>query len=220
MKSLNRYRKQTLYMLFLTLPISIIGFVLTVTFTALGLALTPLWIGLPILHATLRAAHGFMRFDLELQRRLLSPAAAEELPAPAVPDTFRYRDMFTQSKRYAPLLYWLLKLPIAVLQFAAAVVLPLCGTCIILSPLVYIVLSRYGIEIFNDDIVLNVLLPTLTAYQRSWIASGIGLAMVLVGFVVLNGTSASSVRWLGGLSAAAPAGSSNESKAWIPATEG
>ncbi|MDF2716793.1 MAG: hypothetical protein K0R28_3718 [Paenibacillus sp.] len=218
MKSLNRYRKQTLYMLFVTLPFSIIGFVLSVTFTALGLALTPLWIGLPILHATLRASRGMMRFDLSLQRGLLAPAVIETLPSPAAPSEFRYRDMFTQAKLYAPLLYWLVKLPTAVLQFAAAVVLPLCGACIVLSPLVYVVLSRYGIEIFTDDLVLDVLLPTLTAYQRSWIASGIGLAMVLVGIGVLSGLAASSVRWLGGLSAAAPV-APDDSKGWMPAPE-
>jgi hypothetical protein len=218
MKSLSRYRKQTLYMLFVTLPFSIIGFVLSVTFTALGLALTPLWIGLPILHATLRASRGMMRFDLSLQRGLLAPGVIETLPPPAAPIEFRFRDMFTQGKLYAPLLYWLLKLPTAVLQFAAAVALPLCGACIVLSPLVYVVLSRYGIEIFTDDLVLDVLLPTLTAYQRSWIASGIGLAMVLVGIGVLRGLAASSVQWLGGLSAAAPV-ASDDSKAWIPSPE-
>lgn len=203
MRSLNRYVSQTSYMLFLTLPMSIIGFTLTVTFTLLGLVLSPLWIGLPLLHAAIRASHGMMRFDLSLQRELLAPAVIEGRPEPALLAPFRFRDMFTQPSLYAPVLYWTLKLPLAVFQFAFAVIFPLCGACIVLSPVVYIVLAQYGIEIFNDDIVMNVLLPAFTAYQRSLVASGIGLIMLLIGIAVLNGFAKASVRLLNGLGIAA-----------------
>lgn len=193
-------------MLFFTLPMSIIGFVLTVTFTVLGLVLSPVGIGLPLLHASIRAAHGMMKFDLDLQRELLSPAATEGWPEPAELGPFRFRDMFTQARLYAPVLYWTMKLPLACFQFAFTVMFPLCGAGIILFPVIYTVLSSYGIEIekYSGDYVMNVLLPTLTADQRSWVAFGVGLAMVVIGGGVLNGLAKASVRLLNGLGAAAP----------------
>ncbi|WP_438447031.1 sensor domain-containing protein [Gorillibacterium sp. sgz5001074] len=202
MKGINRYVSQTSYMLFFTLPMSIIGFVLTVTFTALGLALTPIGIGLPLLHAAIRAAHGMMRFDLGLQRELLAPAAVQGRPEPAELGSFRFRDMFTQARLYAPLLYWMMKLPLAVFQFASAVIFPLCGACMMISPAVYIILARYGIDLYHDDLVMNVLLTELTDYQRYWVVSGIGLVMVLIGLGVLNGLAKAAVRLLNGLGAA------------------
>ncbi|WP_158289596.1 sensor domain-containing protein [Paenibacillus flagellatus] len=215
MKTMRRYGRQTLYMLFITLPFSIIAFVVSTTFAVVGLALTPLWIGLPILQGALIAARRLMAFDLDLQRRLtaVDPDGAES-PIPAY-EPIRYRDLFTQGRLYAPLLYWLLKLPIAVLQFAAAVVLPVAGVAVMLSPLVYIVLARYGIDIFADDVVMDILLPALSPYQRSWVASGIGLVLASAGIVVLNNAAKGSVRWLSGLTVPA-----ERPIVWTHATEG
>lgn len=215
MKWFSRYRKQTGYMLFATLPLGIVGFTLSTVWISLGLALSLLWIGLPLLRAGLRFSHAFMRFDLSLQRSLLSPARLETMPLPPdVPGEIRYRDMFSLPALYTPLLYWLLKLPVAVLQFALAVIFPLCGLAITLSPLVYYVLNQYGIPAFQDDLFFDVLLPMLDPFERSWVASGIGFVMVLSGIGLLGEVALGGNRWLGALAArpgtnpAAPAATS------------
>lgn len=202
MKWFTRYRKQTGYMLFVALPLSIVGFTLSTVWISLGLALSLLWIGLPLLRAGLRFSHAFMRSDLSLQRGLLSPAQLETIPlAPDVPGEIRYRDMFSQPALYTPLLYWLLKLPVAVLQFSLALIFPLCGLAITLSPLVYYVLNQYGIPAFQDEVFFNVLLPMLDPFERSWVASGIGFVMVLSGIGLLGEVALGGNRWLGALAA-------------------
>jgi hypothetical protein len=183
---IGRYASQTLYMLFVTLPLSIIGFVLSVTLTALGFGLTPLLIGLPILKMSVHLSHALMMADARRVRMLLPEKYAAALPYQHAFGPFTYKDLFTSAAPYLPLRYWLVKLPAAVLQFAAAVMLPLAGTAALLSPIVYLVLKQYDIEIYADDVVFNTIFPMLSPLERSYIGSGVGLLFILIGWGVLS----------------------------------
>lgn len=183
---IGRYVRQTVYMLFVTLPLSIIGFVLSVTLTALGFGLTPLLIGFPILKISVHLSHALMMADARCIRKLLPEKYAAALPYQHAFGPFTYRDLFTSTAPYLPLSYWLVKLPAAILQFTAAVTLPAVGTAALLSPVVYLVLKQYGIEIYQDDVVFNTIFPMLSPLQRSYIGSGIGVLFILIGGSVLS----------------------------------
>jgi|GEM_PF-1154340 len=183
---IGRYVSQTIYMLFITLPLSIIGFVLSVTLTALGFGLTPLLIGLPILKLSVHLSHALMMADAHRVRMLLPEKYAAALPYQHAFGPFTYKDLFTSTAPYLPLSYWLVKLPAAVLQFAAAAVLPLSGIAALLSPVVYLVLKQYDIVIFQDDVVMDTIFPMLSPLERSYIGSGVGLVFILVGWGVLS----------------------------------
>ncbi|GMK37883.1 hypothetical protein PCCS19_09370 [Paenibacillus sp. CCS19] len=182
---IGRYVSQTIYMLFITLPLSIIGFVLSVTLTALGFGLTPLLIGLPILKLSVHLSHVLMMEDARRVRMLLPEKYAAALPYKHAFGPFTYKDLFTSTAPYLPLSYWLVKLPAAVLQFAAAAVLPLSGIAALLSPVVYLVLKQYDIEIYQDDVVMDTIFPMLSPLERSYIGSGVGLVFILIGWSVL-----------------------------------
>ncbi|WP_158606455.1 sensor domain-containing protein [Paenibacillus ginsengarvi] len=202
---IDRYGRQAFYTLIVTLPLSLIGFVFSVTLLALGIGLSPLFVGLPLMQAALYAARGLMAFDQKLMRRTLSGSAQETLPPVMPHERIKYRDFITTPKIYAPLLYWLLKLPVALLQFAAAVTFVLAGICIVLAPAVYMALNHYGIEIFGgDDIVLSWLLPDMEPFQRSWIVAAVGSVIVAIGFGVLNQTMRSSTALLADVVEARP----------------
>lgn len=182
---LGRYIERTLYMLFITLPLTIVGFVLSVTLTALGFGLTPLLIGLPILKAAAYVSHLLMLADVYRTRRLM-PTTANGSALPSVPfGPFTYRDMFTSSAPYVPLMYWVFKLPAAIVQFTAAVVFPLSGAAMLLTPVVYLVLDRFGIPILQDDIVFDTLFPNLEPLQRSYIGTGVGALFILIGWPII-----------------------------------
>lgn len=183
---LGRFASQTLYMLFITLPLSIIGFVLSVMLTALGFGLTPLLIGLPILKISVHLSHALMMADTRRVRMLLPEKYAAALPYQHTFGPFSYKDLFTSTAPYFPLTYWLVKLPAAVLQFAAAAALPLAGTAALLSPVVYLILKQYDIEIYQDDVVFNTIFPMLSPLERSYVGSGVGLLFILIGWSVLS----------------------------------
>lgn len=182
---IGRYVSQTIYMLFITLPLSIIGFVLSVTLTALGFGLTPLLIGLPILKLSVHLSHALMMADARRVRMLLPEKYAASLPYQHAFGPFTYKDLFTSTAPYLPLSYWLVKLPAAVLQFAAAAVLPLSGIAALLSPVVYLVLKQYDIDMYQDDVVMDTIFPMLSPLERSYIGSGVGLVFILIGGAVL-----------------------------------
>ena len=179
--ALARYMIQTIYMLLVTLPLSIIGFTLSVTLIALGFGLVPLLIGLPLLKLAVHISHALMMEDVRRTRGILSAKAATAVPHQHAFGPFTYRELLTTSAPYVPLGYWLGKLPAAIGQFTAAVVFPVCGTAMLFSPAVYLILDRYGIPSFQDDVVFDVLTPALSGIQRAYIGSVIGIVFVMIG---------------------------------------
>ncbi|MWC29727.1 sensor domain-containing protein [Paenibacillus sp. MMS18-CY102] len=179
--ALGRYMIQAIYMLLVTLPLSIIGFTLSVTLIALGFGLTPLLIGLPLLKLAVHLSHALMMEDVRRTRGILPAKAANAVPSQHAFGPFTYRELLTTTAPYVPLGYWLGKLPAAIGQFTAAVVFPICGTAMLFSPAVYLILERYGIPSFQDDVVFDVLMPALTGLQRAYVATGLGAVFILIG---------------------------------------
>ncbi|EFM09621.1 hypothetical protein PaecuDRAFT_3670 [Paenibacillus curdlanolyticus YK9] len=179
--ALGRYMIQTIYMTLITLPLSIIGFTLSVTLIALGFGLVPILIGLPLLKLAVHLSHALMMEDVRRTRGILPAKAANAVPHHHAFGPFTYRELLTTSAPYVPLGYWLGKLPAAIGQFAAAVVFPVCGMALLFSPAVYLVLERYGIPSFQDDVVFDVLTPALTGIQRAYIGTGVGVLFLMIG---------------------------------------
>lgn len=185
------------YFVVTTLPLGILGFVFAVTFGLVGVVLTPLGIGIPILYVALIGSRALLSLDAQALQGgsgLRGEAAVEAADTAAKPGM---RQVLLSVESYLPLLYWLLKLPLSIIQFTLAVAFPVSGFVLLFAPLVYwAALQGYGYELFNNDIVMDVLLPMASPAQRSYAVAGLGLIWFLVGFYVVNRMFSASVRFV------------------------
>ncbi|WP_327064610.1 sensor histidine kinase [Kitasatospora sp. NBC_01302] len=118
------------------LPPAIIGFgyVLAVLYAGTLLSLTVL--GLPLVAAAVRGARALGTLHRHLVGRLLGEAVEPPAPLPAAHGVIaRVRILLTDPVGWRALLYLGLRLPVGVLTFAAAVVLPLAAGWLIGFPL-------------------------------------------------------------------------------------
>lgn len=173
-------------LLVMSLPKGIVAFVIAVTGVCVSLPLIILWIGLPLLAATLAvcrrmmvqeelAVEGWIRGDHGQPERTYDP---EPLRREG------WRSLFTllgQGQTYRGLIYSVAQLPIGILGFTLAIVLPATAFGVVLSPLAYWVSDRlFSFELFSYDTTWVYLLSDMSPYERSWVAGGIGLVLVLL----------------------------------------
>lgn len=127
--------------LLLSLPLGIVFFTLTITCLTLGMGTLVIWIGLPILFATLYLLHGMAAVERNMVRNLLHIPHPDQpygrLPAKGF---LRHlgallRDPYT----WTSLLYMLfIKLPLGILNFTLTITLVVLSLCLTCLPLVYL----------------------------------------------------------------------------------
>lgn len=195
----------------MALPEGILSFSLVLVGSILGISLLIVWIGIPVLVATLTAARVMLREEARLNGD--GKAHASWIPLAADQWASGLRDAFTpgswraligllqEGETYSALLYGLLRLPVGIISFTLAVVLPAVAVGVVLTPLSYII----NTEMFSFDIValewadwIHIpLLSDMTPFQRSWVASGIGLVLVLLLPPLFRGLGKLQKGWLG-----------------------
>ncbi|MBB6732529.1 sensor domain-containing protein [Cohnella zeiphila] len=85
-----------------------------------------------------------------------------------------------QPRGYFAVFYNIAQFPLSIALFCLSVVLPAVVFGLMLAPAAYKVSSYlYGYELFQDDVVFNLLLPPLSPFQRSLVVAGIGLLLFL-----------------------------------------
>ncbi|MFH8573593.1 sensor histidine kinase [Streptomyces sp. NPDC017993] len=117
------------------LPLAIIGcgYVLAVLYAGTLLSLTVL--GLPVAAAAVRGARGLGALHRRLAGRLLGEAVERPAPLPASHGVIaRVRVLLTDPVGWRAMLYLGLRLPVGVLTFVVAVVLPLAAGWLIAFP--------------------------------------------------------------------------------------
>lgn len=167
-----------LFYLLLSFPLGIFYFVFLLTGLSVGLGLTIIWIGLPILAVVFAASWGMAA----LERRLAIVMLGAEVPPMTAPRTGAQRDLWTTVKEFLgnPVTwkgmgYLFLKFPLGIVSFVATVTLLSISIGFILAPLAYwfgdIYIPFWEIDTPGETLIL----------------SAMGVLFLLISMHVLNG---------------------------------
>ncbi|WP_019914819.1 sensor domain-containing protein [Paenibacillus sp. HW567] len=173
-------------LLVMSLPKGIAAFVIAVAGVCVSVPLIIVWVGLPLLAATLAACRRMMVQEEQVVEGWIQgdhgQPARTDGPVPQRGDG--WRSVFTllgQGQTYRGIIYSLAQLPIGIAGFTFAIVLPATAFGVLLSPLAYLVSDRlFSFELFSYDNTWRFLLSDMSSYERSWVAGGIGLVLVLL----------------------------------------
>jgi hypothetical protein len=165
--------------LLLAMPLAIFSFVVTVVLLAVGIGTMPLGVGFFIYMFGLGAARYLYQLDIGMLSRIIRHEDNTMIGTSEYPP-IEWRRLFKEKAYYEPVVFHLTKLPISILQFAVVVCLIICGFAMLFTPIVYIVLDRFGIPMY-DESVIGILFPSITPYQQSFIGTGLGIVFLFIG---------------------------------------
>lgn len=188
-------------MLMAGLPRGIAMFVVGVVGLCLGLTLSIVGIGIPILAGTMawcerrmredqlnwgRWRRGEKRSSRPAEEAVAAEAWSEEEAvageaAPAARSNWRnWLATVTSLQGFKAIFYNIAQFPISLALFVVSFTIPVVVFALMLAPAAYKVsVYLYQYELFYDDYVFNLLLPPLTPFQRSLVVAGIGLFLLL-----------------------------------------
>ncbi|WP_339207064.1 sensor domain-containing protein [Paenibacillus sp. FSL K6-3182] len=173
-------------MLLMSLPKGIIAFVIAVTGLSVSLPLIILWVGLPMLWATLAACRWMM---VKEQQSTLAWYRGNSQSHHRDDDQLSLSwegsrslvRLLGKGQTYQGILYSLLQLPIGITGFTLGIVLPVTAYAVMLSPFAYKVSADFfNFDLFQSTWTFFPFYAEITSAQRSWIAGGIGLVLVFV----------------------------------------
>ena len=186
--------------LLLSMPMGILYFTITVVGLSVGLSTLVIWIGLPILFGTFVAIRGMAAIERRLVVTLLRfPLPYTQQRQRETRRTFiQYvKDMLRDPLTWTSTIYMLIKLPLGIISFTLALVLPILSTAITLLPLAYLVnlfvntiLLKNGIQ--SSGIIIPYFIQVNTTFDpimflRSFVGVPIGLVLWYVTRLILNG---------------------------------
>ncbi|GCF10062.1 sensor domain-containing protein [Dictyobacter arantiisoli] len=151
----KRFASKTLYLL-LSFPLSLISFILIVTFFSISVSTIIIWIGLPLLLLTL----GMVRIIASIERDMAIGLLGVNIPVREPRDHSQlrlgtlFRVMLQDSATWKSLLYIFIKFPLSIFSFCITLTLSLTTLALLLLPLTYIILTLVfqanGIHIANQ----------------------------------------------------------------------
>lgn len=156
--------------LLLSLPLGILYFTAIITGFSLGVGTLVIWIGLPILFATLFLVRGLAEMERRMVSSLLRMPMPYQSPEPhELHQGFlkRFGKILTDPYTWTSMIYMLLKLPLGILNFTLVVALVSVSLSLTFMPLAYLI---------------NLLVNT------TLLANGItGTDVMIPGFIVIHG---------------------------------
>ena len=186
--------------LLLSFPLGLIYFLVTIIGFVVGMSTLILWIGLPILFATLILVRGMATLERRMATNLLHvsfPYQQQSYDMLKKGFWRRFGSILRDPLTWTSTIYMILKLPLGIISFTLALVLPVVSLAITLLPLVYLVnllvntvLLKNGIQ--STGIVIPYFIEVhgrfdLVMFAKSFIGVPIGLAFWLVTRFLLNG---------------------------------
>jgi hypothetical protein len=186
--------------LLLSFPLGLIFFLVTVIGFALGVSTLILWIGLPMLFATLVLVRGMAMIERRMATNLLHVSFPYQLHYHDMPQPGflkRFVNVLRDPLTWTSMIYMIVKLPLGIISFTLALVLPIVSLALTLLPLVYLVnlfvntiLWKNGIQ--STGIIVPYFIEVrgqfdLVMFARSFIGVPIGLALWLVTRFLING---------------------------------
>ena len=201
---LNTTKKSTtagnIAFLLLSFPLGLIYFLVTVICLTLGVSTIIIWIGLPILFATLVLIRGMAAVERRMATNLLHVSFPDRPDSQEMPQRGflrRFGNMLRDPLTWTSPIYMILKLPLSIVSFTMALVLPIVSLSITFLPLVYLVdLLVNTILLKNGIQSTGIIIPNfievrdqfdLVMFARSFIGVPIGLAFWLTTRFLLNG---------------------------------
>ena len=128
--------------LLLSFPLGLIYFLVTIIGFVVGMSTLILWIGLPILFATLILVRGMATLERRMATNLLHvsfPYQQQSYDMLKKGFWRRFGSMLRDPLTWTSAIYMILKLPLGIISFTLALVLPVVSLAITLLPLVYLV---------------------------------------------------------------------------------
>lgn len=164
--------------LLLGLPLGVLYFTLIVTGISLAGGLLVIWVGVPILIGTVLGWRALGRFERNLAIGMLDARVA---PLPASPRggswSERFRALFGDSYTWRSLSWLMLRFPLGIIGFVAAIVAIAVPLALIAAPLVLLVPDLWG---------ANWLVDTELGFVF-WLAALLGVVLLAGGAHVING---------------------------------
>jgi hypothetical protein len=186
--------------LLLSFPLGLIYFIVTIIGFVVGMSTLVLWIGLPILFATLVFIRGMATLERQMATNLLHLSFPyQQRSDDKLQKGFwrRFGSILRDPLTWTSTIYMVVKLPLGIVSFTLALVLPIVSLAITLLPLVYLVnllvntiLLKNGIQ--STGIIIPYFIEVrgqfdLVMFARSFIGVPIGLAFWLASRFLLNG---------------------------------
>ncbi|HEX6555629.1 MAG TPA: sensor domain-containing protein [Ktedonobacteraceae bacterium] len=186
--------------LLLSFPLGLTYFLLVVIGLVLGVSTLIIWIGLPILFATLILIQGMAAIERRMATNLLHvsfpyPRYGQDVPQQGF--LRRFGNVLRDPLTWTSTIYMILKLPLGIISFTLALVLPIVAGAVTVLPLVYlinlfvnVILLKSGIQ--STGIIIPYFIEVrgqfdLVMFARSFIGIPVGLALWFVTRSLLNG---------------------------------
>ncbi|HET7640275.1 MAG TPA: sensor domain-containing protein [Ktedonobacteraceae bacterium] len=186
--------------LLLSFPLGLLYFLLMVIGLAVGVSTLILWIGLPILFATLVLIRGVAAIERRMAVNLLHVTfPAQHYPDEAPQQGFfqHFGTVLRDPLTWTSTIYIFLKLPLGIISFTLAVVLPTVTIAITGLPLAYLINLFVNLILLKAGIhSTGMIIPyyievrgqfELEMFARSFIGVPVGLAFWFVTRSLLNG---------------------------------
>ena len=191
--------------LLLSFPLGLIYFLIAVIGLSVGLGTLVIWIGLPILFATLFIIRGMAEVERRMVGSLLNipvPYRLQTPPEPRLGFLRRFGRMLRDPYTWTSTIYMLLKLPLGIISFVLAVTLPIVSAALLFFPLVYLVNLLVNVILLTNGISSEgILIPgfievhgsfDLVMFARSFIGVPVGVVLWWFTRSLLNGLALAS----------------------------
>lgn len=167
--------------LLLGLPLGILYFLVLIVGFALGVPLVLIWIGLPVLYATLVMAGGFARFERWLLEGLLNRTIPFETQVYSAKTWLgRFWQQLSAFSTWKEITYLILKFPLGLISSIITIVLLALDIGLVLSPV--LLLTGLNLPILE----LQSYKFKIDSLENAAIAFSIGLALTFISIPLLN----------------------------------
>jgi hypothetical protein len=171
--------KNLLYLM-LAFPLGLLYFIFLTVGLPLGLGLTLIWIGIPILALVFAGSWGLASLERQLAIHALGADVPPMAPPPAAGTQTvwqRLSAFFSNPVTWKSMAFLLLKLPLGLLSFVALVALVTTSVALLLAPVVW-QFATYEI----DGLIWPV-----DSLAGAWICASFGMALLFLSLNLLNG---------------------------------
>jgi hypothetical protein len=186
--------------LLLAFPLGLLYFLVVIIGFSVGVSTLVVWIGLPILFATVVLIHGMATIERYMVTSLLHlPIAYRERQHEEASRGFlqRFGSILRDPFTWTGTIYMLLKLPLGIISFTLALVLPIISIAVTFMPVAYLInllvnmiLLKNGIQSSGEIIPYFIEVRgnfDLMMFARSFIGVPVGLAFCVFTYFLLNG---------------------------------
>ena len=165
----------------LAFPLGLIYFIFLTVGIPLGLGLTLIWIGIPILALVFAGSWGLAAMERQLAIHALG-APVPPMSQPAVEAVLtvwqRVKAFFSNPVTWKGMAFLLLKLPLGIVSFVAIVFLLTASLAFLVVPFVW----QWGADFEAEGVIL-----TVDSWGEAWLCALFGLGLLFVSLNLLNG---------------------------------